>query len=263
MARFQASIDLDTSDLSLLRIERHSFVNLVNVVHAELQLIERMAEIPGALRSAIHLAEAASRAFKEPRVARRHLDELTRFAELIESDVEDAMRSAGELASDEGVVEARSILAGVLEDANLRVQEVIARHAIERPLRAFDREELISAAGEITLACESDTVHLPAGFERILRAGDSASVLTIREVRITGSESITVDLCGSGPTENLEVVGQGLRPGELQRELERSGPALRSILLLAYLGLPESQLIVEEDDGSFCAGLTFAAQETI
>jgi len=181
MAQFPVSIELDTTDQSLLRIERHSFVNLINVVHAELQLIERMAEAPGSLRSAIHLAEAASRAFKESRVARRHLEEFARFAELIESDVEESMRSAGELAHDEGVVEARSILSGVLEDAHLRVQEVVARHRIARPTRTFTRDELAAAATDIVVESERELKELD---EVAAQAGTQVSVL----LRINPSE---------------------------------------------------------------------------
>ncbi|MFW6312485.1 MAG: hypothetical protein ACOC2N_01205, partial [Spirochaetota bacterium] len=133
MASERITIDLDTSDPAITRLERHSYVNLINVIHAELQLVERMIEAPGALRSTIHLAEAASRAFKEPRVARRHLGELVRFGELVESDLAEALAEAGEKADADDVREAASILHEVLPDAQLRVQEVIARHRLPRP----------------------------------------------------------------------------------------------------------------------------------
>lgn len=240
-------------------MERHSFVNLINVVHAELQLIERMAEVPGSLRSAIQLAEAASRAFKEARVARRHIAELARFGDLITADVEDAMRGAGELAEDEGVVEARAILNGVLWDAHLRVQEVIARHETPRPVRLYLREELAGQASKrgIAFACDEQELALPDGFHRVIEARGEGSVFPITELRITGQESLTVDLCGEAPEERIAVMTQNLRPSELQVALERGGRAFYSIALLHYLSLPGKGVTVEHSGTSFCASATF------
>ena len=142
MPTVPVAIDLSASDTAVARLERHSYVNLINVVHAELQLVERMIERPGSLRSAIHLAEAASRAYKEKRVARRHLHELAQFADLVEGDLGEALEEAGTAADEEDVTEAVKILRDVLPDAHLRVQEVIARHELLRPVRLRLQDEL-------------------------------------------------------------------------------------------------------------------------
>ena len=89
------AIDLAPTDPLVTRMERHGYINLINVVHAELQLVERMVEAPGSLRSAIHICEAAGRAYRESRVASRHLAEFARFYRLIRSDVEDTLQAAG------------------------------------------------------------------------------------------------------------------------------------------------------------------------
>ena len=142
MPTVPVAIDLSASDTAVARLERHSYVNLINVVHAELQLVERMIERPGSLRSAIHLAEAASRGYKEKRVARRHLWELAQFADLVESDLSEALEEAGTAATEDDVTEAVSILRDVLPDAHLRVQEVIARHELPRPVTSRLPDEL-------------------------------------------------------------------------------------------------------------------------
>ena len=263
MAQLRVSVDLENSDPSLLRIERHSFVNLINVVHAELQLIERMAEAPGSLRSAIHLAEAASRAFKEARVARRHLVELSDFARLVESDVDEALRLAGDLAEDEGVTEACAILRGVLGDAHLRVQEVVARHAITHPSRTYGAGELISIAEEAGIAFDGDADEyaLPIGFERLLTRISPDGKVVITEVRVTGADPVTVDLCGTAGQSDLAPLGANLRAGELQKAGETGGNGLKAVMLLHYLALPRDRVLVEHDDAAFCASAQLAMAE--
>ena len=220
MPTARISIDLDTSDPSVTRLERHSYVNLINVIHAELQLVERMIDAPGALRSTVHLAEAASRAFKESRTARRHLGELVRFAELVETDLADALAEAGEKADDDDVREAAAILRDVLPDADLRVQEVLTRHGLLRPPAEHTAEELgrrMRAAGAaFSLHAQSEPVVLPAGTARALERvlGAAEAPVRIVEALLRREEAWQLELRGSGRTSYLDPLTQGLRPSQ-------------------------------------------------
>lgn len=244
------SIDLDTSDPAIARLERHSYVNLINVVHAELQLIERMVGAPGALRSAIHLAEAASRAFKEARVARRHLGELVRFAELTEADVQETLESAGASADGEDVREAVGILREVLPDAHLRVQEVIARHRLPRPVSSQGIARISEALNGRGVQVRANT----AGRECSLPEGSALAVLMmaesqttdrgpdrtvrLREVEIDLAADVRVAVRGTGPVGWSAPLHRNLRPSELHTAVASGVPALRGAMLLAYCSMP-------------------------
>lgn len=244
------SIDLDTSDPAIARLERHSYVNLINVVHAELQLIERMVGAPGALRSAIHLAEAASRAFKEARVARRHLAELVRFAELTEADVQETLESAGASADGEDVREAVGILREVLPDAHLRVQEVIARHRLPRPVSTQGIARISEALNGRGVQVRANT----AGRECSLPEGSAQAVLMmaesqtadcgpdrtvrLREVEIDLAADLRVAVRGTGPVGWSAPLHRNLRPSELHTAVASGVPALRGAMLLAYCSMP-------------------------
>jgi hypothetical protein len=239
------AIDLSSSDPAVTRMERHSFVNLINVIHAELQLVERMIDAPGALRSTIHLAEAASRAFKEVRVARRHLEELVRFAELVESDLDEALAEAGDKAHADDVLEARGILLDVLPDADLRVQEVVARHHLPRPLIEYRSAELSrrleSAGGSFSLETDEDPVALPAGvaraLEAVLGAGERPARFAEAELRKDTAWQLT--LRGRGPRQYFAPLADGLRPSELHALLAERAQPLRGIVMLVYIGFPD------------------------
>lgn len=258
MASERISIDLDTSDPAITRLERHSYVNLINVIHAELQLVERMIDAPGALRSTIHLAEAASRAFKEPRVARRHLGELVRFGELVASDLAEVLAEAGQKADADDVREAASILLEVLPDANLRVQEVIARHRLPRPAVEYRVDELTqllaSSDTSLSVSAENETVWLPIGTGRVMSAitagGDGSC--TVTEAGVQQHSSTIVRLHGTGSADYLAPLTQHLRPSELHAVLAESGQPLRGMIQLAYFTVPTgcARLGVDHADGT-------------
>ena len=265
MPTARIAIDLDTSDPSVTRLERHSYVNLINVIHAELQLVERMIDAPGALRSTVHLAEAASRAFKESRAARRHLGELVRFAELVETDLADALADAGGKADDDDVREAAAILRDVLPDADLRVQEVLTRHGLTRPPSAYAADELgrrMRATGaEFSLHTQSEPVVLPAGMaramERVLGASDAP--VRIVEALLRGDEAWRLELRGSGPTSYLDPLSENLRPSELHSVLAERAEPLRGIVMLAYLSEPDERPGIDaESEKSFTIRMAIA-----
>lgn len=235
-------IDLTSSDSAIARLERHSYVNLLNVIHAELQLVERMNDAPGSLRSAIHLSEAASRAFKEGRVAQRHLEELVRYASLIEGDLRDALSDAGEV-DDEDVREAVAILLDVLPDAHLRVQEVVARHRVPRPVHETPAREfadrLRDVGVQVNVAAGRDVLHLAVGIEQSLAwlaaEGDGSAV---QEVEVEGDESLRLLVSGRVPRGSFDPLVQNLRPSELHGMITSGRTVLRGMMLLSYCTVP-------------------------
>jgi hypothetical protein len=252
------SIDLSSSDADITRLERHSYVNLINVVHAELQLVERMLDAPGSLRSAIHLAEAASRAFKESRVARRHLGELATFGALVESDLQETLDAAGDAAEDRDVREACAILRDVLPDADLRVHEVVARHRLPWPEHEHTSSELtdrISRHGvETMIDSTSPTVRLPVGIPRAIEAmvGGSNGQARIDRVVLHQADLTTIMVSGSSSVEYLDALTARLRPSELHAVLAGRGEPLRGAILLAYYTIPDGDArLTTGDNGEF------------
>lgn len=247
------TVELETSDPGLLRLERHSYVNLINVVHAELQLVERMIDAPGSLRSAINLAEAASRAFKEVRVTRRHLHELVRFADLIESDLHEMLEEAGAAGEEDDVREAAAILLDVLPDAHLRVQEVISRHGVRRPPREYEWSTLETLVGErggeIDREGDGRRLTLPEGLEHALRQAVSAERPTrVERVRIDAGEPVRVTMNGVAAHGSLDPLLRRLRPSELHGEIATAGATLRGIALLCYYTAPDGAVLLERSD---------------
>ncbi len=263
MAIERISIDLDTSDPAVARLERHSYVNLINVVHAELQLIERMIGAPGALRSAIHLAEAASHAFKEARAARRHLAELARFAELTESDLQEALDGAGGDADDGDVREAVAILREVLPDAHIRVQEVIARHRLPRPASTGGVQRLserlwghgVQVSGAAQASGNGTRVGgNGAGEEAALPEGACLAVLMmaesglrLHEVEIDRGPDVRLTIRGTGSAEWSAPLLRNLRPSELHAMIASGAPSLRGPMLLAYCSVPDGWVTLTSD----------------
>lgn len=252
MTSSQIAIDLDSRDPEIIRLERHSYVNLINVVHAELQLIERMIDRPGSLRSAIHLAEAASRAFKEARVARRHLGELVRFGTLVESDLEEALQEAGDLAGESDVQEACAILRDVLPDAHLRVQEVVARHEIARPVEHWGPVELTERLSEfgadVMIEEERDSIELPRGLEdTLVTIAQQSSELDRIELHVGDPVEVVLELVA--PSGYLDPLTRRLRPSELHSILEEAGQPLRGIIQLTYLTIPTGSATITTVEG--------------
>lgn len=249
-------IDLSATDPEITRLERHSFVNLINVIHAELQLIERMLDAPGSLRSAIHLAEAASRAFKEVRVARRHLDELVRFASLIESDLEETLAEAGDAANDDDVREACSILRDVLPDAHLRTHEVVARHRLPWPEREFDPAALTDTLAEIGVATSLDVdspkLRLPDGLDVALAAMANAGRrdASVERIAIEQSDVTRVSISGAASPDYFVPLTNHLRPSELHAILADRGEPLRGTILLAYYAVPDGSARLATEEAS-------------
>ncbi len=251
-------IDLDTSDAAAARLERHGYVNLINVIHAELQLVERMIDRPGSLREAVMLSEAASWAFGEASIAREHLPQLVRFGELIERDLHAAVSAAGATGEEPDLEEARSILIDVLPDAHLRVQEVIARHRLERPAREVAVDSLaatLSGYGvELRPTGLADTVLLPEGVGSAIIAMASAGDEATRVHRVDFDQPdpghLSVSVSGTGRARRFEPLLRHLRPTELHDIISSGEVALRGPMQLAYCTIPGGRAELSLDDGS-------------
>lgn len=137
MAATTVSLDLQFRDAEHLRSEYHGFANLMNVVHAELQLLERMSGPEAGLRPSIRLCEAAAWSFKNPKVASEHGAALAEFRSRVLADL---ARVQATPAYEQDAEEAREIIRQVIDDADLRVQEMLARHGIPRATRVYDGE---------------------------------------------------------------------------------------------------------------------------
>lgn len=224
MDEFQFSIRLNEDDPQALRIERHGYVNLINVVHAELQLIERMLDAPGSLRSTIFLAERASRAFKEPAFIDGHEESLCRFRATVNAAVVAARDEHDPKMQNSDVAEAVEILDSVIADAACRVQEVLARHRIRRPIE--EHEGLALPVGL------SETVERLA-LELQMHCTDDARP----EVSISPT-SVTV-WCPSMDTERpFEPLSQEMPPSALHELIKNGASVLRPAMELYYHTVP-------------------------
>jgi hypothetical protein len=252
MSPLQPQINLDAMDAASQRLERHSYINLINVVHAELQLIERMIDAPGALRDSIRLAEAASRAFKDRESAEQYAGPFSTFASDIQGTVEQLLSNSGEPGRSADVMEAVEILQSVLADAQCRINEVLTRHEVNRPVEDLSIECLQNEISKITgeqVAVHGESWSAPVGFSRAIedllikafaRAPSSTRIRGIVLTHDSGVTQITVN--GHIDTEPFDPLTGNLRPSELY-ELIRAGHAiLRPALELYYFCRPEGNL---------------------
>lgn len=160
MAATTITFDLAFRNEAELRSAYHAFANLINVVHAELQLLERMGGNPVILRVGIRLCETATRAFRDAAEAEANAPALAGFGSRVREII-------GTVAVAERYVndaeEARTIIRDVLDDTELRIQELLARHAIVPPVEPWDRDAFGRAiAAGIRLEAGSLTDDAPA-----------------------------------------------------------------------------------------------------
>ena len=263
MAAIIVSLDLRFRDPEHLRTEYHGFANLMNVVHAELQLLERMSGPDPGLRPSIRLCEAATWSFKDREAASEHGMALAEFRSRVEADL---ARVQATPAYEQDAEEAREIIRQVMDDADLRVQEVLARHEIHRPTRVHDGETvraLILGGGQDALQRDTasnepgrrgtiqlqvdanDGVRMPHGLpEAVGRLGtellsvgspvgidvsvDSASANVIA----VSTEPLEIDLVPTQPPSSLD----SSTPDETARAL---------IALITYVAGPGAEVAVD------------------
>lgn len=255
------NIDLHPDDQQLMRLERHSYINLINVVHAELQLIERMIEAPGRLRECVRLAEYASRAFKDREVACEHVESFTLFGESIDRAVSSAVAESGTTGDSDDVREAVGILDSVLADAQCRLHEVLARHGVARPrcrMSVNEIEEHIDQnfEGGFSIHASRGEYDVPVGLSatlgRLLRAlRESCSDFAERQtdvytLAVEGEDSQTlagrIRVEGPANLEAFDPLLSRMRPSELHEQIRAGASHLRGALELYYYSLPGGSL---------------------
>ncbi|TVQ25026.1 MAG: hypothetical protein EA382_07640 [Spirochaetaceae bacterium] len=232
MQRATLSIDLRPTSAEAARLDRHGYVNLINVVHAELQLIERMVDAPGALRDSIRLAEAASRAFREKRVAERYLTELSRFAATIDASVT-ALLDRSQYSTSNDVVEAVAILASVLDDADLRVQETIARHGLARPVDGAAPVGMADAVDRLVAAL-AQTFGADASRYKVVQSVPAAP----------DSQTITLAVSGPGTHEPFAPLMAHPTPSEVLGLVKDGATLLRDAARLCYFAVPSGDVVL-------------------
>ena len=249
MADRKLSINLEFSDREENRSSYRSYANLLNVVHAELQLLERMSRGDAGLRPMIRLCEIASRAFRSRPIAADHSEALTEFKTRVRTHI-----SALDIEPryEDDAAEAVRIIEQVLDDADLRVQEAVARHALPRPREPFDVIEATSLlhAIEPKLDLEiSGEVYLPHGLleavGRLATAFAADGVTLARsEESGEGTYETVVDLRGARRLDPAQI--PSLPPPSFQRDgSRRPVPAL--LALLYYLVTPNGEVILGSD----------------
>jgi hypothetical protein len=237
MGQIDVAIRLDEDDAQALRIERHGYVNLINVVHAELQLIERMLDAPGSLRPTIFLAERASRAFREPAFIDGHEHSLCQFRSLVLSAVAEAREKYDPRMQNADVAEAVDILDSVIADAGCRVHEVLARHQIARP---YDNSSGVALPIGLLGAIERLVIELQ------MHCSEGA------QPRQEISESRIDIFCESQLTEMpIAALGEGLAPSVLHEQIKAGTTVLRPIMELYYHTVPNGAVSIEQDEDGF------------
>ena len=213
-------------------MDRHGYVNLINVVHAELQLIERMVDAPGALRDSIRLAEAASRAFREKRVAERYVTELSLFAASIDASITALLdRSQSSTSSD--VVEAVAILASVLDDADLRVQETIARHGLARPVDGSAPVGMANAVNRLVAAL-AETFGIDASRYKVTQSAPASP----------DAQTIALVVSGPGTHEPFGPLMTHPTPSEVLGLVKDGATLLRDAARLCYFAVPSGDVVL-------------------
>jgi hypothetical protein len=225
------SIDLTFRDTEHGRASYHSYANLINVVHAELQLLERMSTPESGLRPVIRLCEIAARAFRQRQVAEEYLEALTEFRSRI---LRELSRVPIQPRYERDAAEARTILDQVLPDAELRVQELIARHMLRRPLKRWssrDAESLISAIAPKADVVISGELAVPHGtLDALARL---AAEIAGGDARISGGESAdgssVIELHAGSPASPADFP-VGPPPSFEEAGVQRPLPALFALL---------------------------------
>ena len=259
MAAIVVSLDLQFRDAEHLRSEYHSFANLMNVVHAELQLLERMSGPDAGLRPSIRMCEAATWSFKDREIATEHGPALAEFKSRVQADL---ARVQATPEYEQNAEEARGIIRQVIDDADLRVQETLARHGIHRAAHIHDGETVRTmiltgakqamqsgAAANRLQVCAADEVRLPYGM------AEAVGRLGAELLRISGSIGIdisTADVTAAddaGPATVITVRSEPLEmdliptlPPSSIDSATPSGTARALIALISYLAGPDGEV---------------------
>lgn len=196
MAFSPLSLDLSFRDSAHMRTESHSFANIINVVHAELQLLERMCKPHADLRPLVRLCETAARAFKSAEVARANSRELAHLKDRVMT-LTSELTARPEYRTD--AEDAVRLITEVIDDAELRIYETLARYGTGFAVRTFSPDEFaasVQSGGHATIRVTTPT-NVPVGLPPAL--GRFA-----REIATLGAGPVTISASG-GPRQTAEA----------------------------------------------------------
>jgi signal transduction histidine kinase len=143
MVECEISFDLELDDTQRVRVEMHSFVNVMNVLMAELHMLRMVMRDPLALSHSLQLCDNILMAFNSMPTAAGALEEMERARPIILSDIRVGLADTRIMPDDEPFVEVSienvQAMLGIIE---LRVREMLARRAMPSPWRIFTPLEL-------------------------------------------------------------------------------------------------------------------------
>jgi len=128
----EIDVRLELADDQAQRVEFHSFVNIINIISGELQLIERLLGVEaGTLFSrSLRDSELLVESFSRPGLARRRAGQIGRYRRTVSEELERAQKRAGfqDPALSRELTEIVGVLENVLRIADVRIKELLARH---------------------------------------------------------------------------------------------------------------------------------------
>ena len=247
MVEYEISFPLELDDTQRARVEMHTFVNVMNVLMAELQMLRIMMRDPLALSHSLQLCDDIILAFNSVPTASSALEEMERVRPIILSDIRVGLADTRIMPDDEPFVEtAIESIHSILGIIELRVREMMARHALTTswhtftPLalqadlrqvfttmqqRARGRYGIVFSAAlhtasdyyidlQLRPASSKETLYLPAALPDTLRD----LVANSRKYSLPGTR-ITAELADGGSEIILRVTDQGR--GIPEEEIER------------------------------------------
>lgn len=145
MIEREICLDLELDDAQRARVEMHTFVNVMNVLMAELQMLRMVMRDPLALSHSLQLCDQIMLAFNSMPTTNGVLEEMERVRPVIMSDIRVGLADTRIMPEDEPYVDASlenvRALIGVIE---LRVREMFARRALRTPWRPIAPHEIIA-----------------------------------------------------------------------------------------------------------------------
>ncbi len=126
----EIDVQLKLADDQAHRVEFHSFVNVINIISGELQLIERLLGTRGLFVESLRSSQLLVDSFSKPALARRRAREIGRYHRTVVDELNRATKRAGfQDPALAGELDAMVVLLhNVLRIADIRVRELLARH---------------------------------------------------------------------------------------------------------------------------------------
>jgi signal transduction histidine kinase len=157
MEEREVDIDLVLSNEEERRVQHHSFVNVLNVIHSELQLMERILDARGSFADLIKTSESIVRSFSDPGRVKEQAAVLEEFTKKLRAALAERPVShvAGDPAKEAEVEEVVNVINEVIDVAEVRVHELLARSEAVGRFESIPIEELRGALVQVFTAISS------------------------------------------------------------------------------------------------------------